>query len=393
MYENNKKIVGLILVISMVLSLTTPASAAGKNPYTSGNPERILISLEQINGSTHQLTIQNNRDTAIGNWRLSFKTNFGLSDPKGVAWSVSKNNTYSFWDPEGGSIASGESYSFTVQRNKKKNSAIHNVAFEYVDVEAEDTCKVTFDYNYEESPASVITEVEPGQTTSPVANPQRDGYLFVGWYADKDSPLTKTPFDFAGTPITSDMTFYALWFKERAQLSDGEINNYYLEYAIIPSLLLRGGGTSDIRLSDDYDGDGLSLIEEYELDTSPFSDDFDEDGLSDYEEVKVYGTNPLKKDTDGDGLSDGKEVFFGSDPLSFESVFSITSGYDKQKGINASVRIALSGSQAESLKIEKLTNSVLFPSNMPGYIDDAYNFTVDGEFDTAVLSFQLMKTC
>ncbi len=383
-----RKVICSILILSMLLSITTPASVEGKNNYAAGNSDKIEISLKQLNGNTHQLTIRNSRDTAIGNWRLSFKTNFGLSNPQGIAWSVSKNNTYTFWDPDGGNIASGESYTFTVVSNKKKNSTIHNVAFEYVDVEDEDICTISFDYNYEGAPASVITTIKSGSILSPIANPQRDGYIFVGWYEEPTASISKAPYDFAVEPITTDMTFYALWFAENAQLSDGEMDNLYIEYAIMPNLLLRGMDVTDIKLSDDYDKDGLTLIEEYDLDTNPFSSDTDEDGLSDYYEVRVYGSDPLKKDTDGDGLSDGKELLFGGDPLFFESEFAITSGYDIEKGINASVSITLNGSQTESFEMEKLSGHQLFSSDMPGFIDDAYSFTVDGKFDNADLSFR-----
>ena len=59
---------------------------------------------------------------------------------------------------------------------------------------------------------------------------------------------------------------------------------------------------------EDCDGDGLTNIEEKNLDTFMNDKDSDYDGLSDYDEVKVYHTDPLKSDTDGDGLSDYEEV-------------------------------------------------------------------------------------
>jgi len=87
----------------------------------------------------------------------------------------------------------------------------------------------------------------------------------------------------------------------------------------------------------DYDSDGLSDLQEYELDpidTNPNNPDTDGDGLSDYDEVYWNGSgdydpydpdtnpgggdlNPLKTDTDGDGILDGDEVNnYGSNPLS-----------------------------------------------------------------------------
>jgi len=65
---------------------------------------------------------------------------------------------------------------------------------------------------------------------------------------------------------------------------------------------------------EDYDGDGLTNIEEYENKTVPTDPDTDDDGLSDGDEVNIHGTDPLLEDTDGDDWSDGMEVSAGTDP-------------------------------------------------------------------------------
>lgn len=67
----------------------------------------------------------------------------------------------------------------------------------------------------------------------------------------------------------------------------------------------------------DYDYDGLTDQEEYELGTDPFFHDSDFDGLSDGDEVKIHNTNPLSYDSDSDGLSDGDEyLIYYTNPLS-----------------------------------------------------------------------------
>lgn len=86
----------------------------------------------------------------------------------------------------------------------------------------------------------------------------------------------------------------------------------------------------------DFDGDGISNLDELQNDTDPldsdtdhdgttddmdsapldpgtggnslFSVDSDGDGLSDIAEVR-YGTSPLLADSDGDGIQDGKDEF------------------------------------------------------------------------------------
>ena len=65
---------------------------------------------------------------------------------------------------------------------------------------------------------------------------------------------------------------------------------------------------------EDFDEDGLTNLQEYELGTEPYNDDTDGDGLNDGEEINTYNTDPLKKDTDDDGLEDGDEIYLETDP-------------------------------------------------------------------------------
>lgn len=63
----------------------------------------------------------------------------------------------------------------------------------------------------------------------------------------------------------------------------------------------------------DVDGDGLTLREEGEAHTDPYSADADGDGLTDAEELKL-GTVPGKADSDGDGIRDDAELAAKTDP-------------------------------------------------------------------------------
>lgn len=65
----------------------------------------------------------------------------------------------------------------------------------------------------------------------------------------------------------------------------------------------------------DLDTDGLSNIEESQINTAANNSDTDQDGLSDFLEVNTHRTDPLVADSDGDGISDGWEVSFGLDPM------------------------------------------------------------------------------
>ncbi|MHA2201943.1 MAG: hypothetical protein ACXABN_18920, partial [Candidatus Thorarchaeota archaeon] len=65
----------------------------------------------------------------------------------------------------------------------------------------------------------------------------------------------------------------------------------------------------------DKDGDGLTNLEEYWLNTNPTLVDTDGDALDDKQEVDI-GTNPNDKDSDDDDLTDGEEVLtHDTDPL------------------------------------------------------------------------------
>ena len=65
------------------------------------------------------------------------------------------------------------------------------------------------------------------------------------------------------------------------------------------------GDSTDAAL--DFDQDGLTNLEEFELGTSIFLNDTDGDGIGDAEEA-AFNSNPLLADSDNDGLLDGNET-------------------------------------------------------------------------------------
>ena len=139
---------------------------------------------------------------------------------------------------------------------------------------------------------------------------------------------------------------------------------------------------------EDLDNDGLTNIQEYEYQTDPAIVDTDSDGLSDKEEIEKYHTNPVIEDTDNDGVSDGKEIEFGTNPLLKQEQFNVIVSSDEEDAVKASVKVKLDGKQVETLNVSKVHNDSIFPSNMPGYLGGAYNFSVDGNFDSAVVRFE-----
>lgn len=81
---------------------------------------------------------------------------------------------------------------------------------------------------------------------------------------------------------------------------------------------------------DDFDYDGLSNLEEYELGTNPLFEDTDGDGLTDKEELNTYLTDPLICDTDQDLLSDYDDILLGFDPLKVDSNDNGIMDYDEK---------------------------------------------------------------
>jgi len=198
---------------------------------------------------------------------------------------------------------------------------------------------VTFNLNYSGSKNNPPKQtIKKGECAEEPEEPIRSGYTFIGWATDKKG---EEFFDF-NTEIKKSVKLYALWEKDE---EPEEVNN-------------------------DIDGDGLT------------NDD----------ETNKYNTDPEKYDTDGDGASDGTEIRLGTNPLeaqaSFEMNITAESGDDPVK---ASVEVNLPGEKANSLKVTKVDNDLLFPKEMPGYMGSAYNFEVDGnlpEGTKATLSFE-----
>jgi uncharacterized repeat protein (TIGR02543 family) len=57
--------------------------------------------------------------------------------------------------------------------------------------------------------ASVVN----GKTADKPADPTREGYVFLGWYADE---ALKTPYAFSSTPVKANVTVYAKWAEKSA---------------------------------------------------------------------------------------------------------------------------------------------------------------------------------
>ncbi|WP_295094781.1 VWA domain-containing protein, partial [Ruminococcus sp.] len=161
-----------------------------------------------------------------------------------------------------------------------------------------------------------------------------------------------------------------------------------------------GNGISDA--DEDYDKDGLSNLIEFKATSHPLNADTDGDGLNDNDEINKYKTSPIKKDTDSDGLNDNDEIKYNMDPLKEDTIgdgvkdgdriypASIDGDISDNQNVSASIDVDLKGDQLESLNISKIPDEDVFlNSTIPGYIGNGYELTVNDDFDTATLKFEL----
>ena len=239
----------------------------------------------------------------------------------------------------------------------------------------------------------------------PTPAPAKDGYHFAGWYADQ--ACTET-YDFSA-PVTSDTSIYAGWLSlhdtDGDGLADGAETHYgtdihkqdsdddglndYVEVVILGTdpLSPSTDGSSESDADQDSDGDGISNADEIANGTNPGDNDTDADLLPDDEELSL-GTDPANYDTDGDGASDGTEIRLGTDPLTADESFSMTATAENEDAVVPSVDIVLQGEQVDTLTVEPFADPKMFPEDMPGYLGQAYDFNVSGEFESADIHFE-----
>lgn len=270
------------------------------------------------------------------------------------------------------------------------------------------TCIVSFDTNG--GTAIEALKVKPGTVIEKPQAPIREGFFLIGWYDSAD--FTKE-FDF-NAPIKRSCTVYARWLDVNDATdtdgdgltdpieefygtdknvcdTDGDGLSDYVEIVVLSydplSIDTDKDGVNDG--IEDADDDTLSNLDEVRLNTNPVLKDTDADGLFDNDEVNIYFTDPTARDTDGDGVSDGKEIELGTDPFTAQSVFAVeVSTNSAVSGAVPSVKLELSGDQVETLTVEPVKNETFFPDEMPGYMGQAYDFSVEGEFTSAEISFE-----
>ncbi len=295
---------------------------------------------------------------------------------------------------------------------------MHTYVFAFVSDEeaSDDEYTVSFDANCNDSSVKnpETQFVKSGQCAN-YPDIAREGYQIIGWYKTKVGSIDI--FDFE-EPIKNDMVLYARWYNENDTTdtdNDGIIDSIEIQFGSDPTRVdTDDDGVSDYNElnwlntdpssvdsnndgildgNDDADGDGLTNAEETELGTNPAYYDSDYDYLSDYEEINIYHTDPLNADSDGDGVIDGVEVQNNSNPLEKENVFNTTVSIgeiNENNPVAVSATVVTDSSGAGSLEIREATQAEngLLSNQIPGSIGSAYDFSTEGKFISAKISFK-----
>lgn len=186
--------------------------------------------------------------------------------------------------------------------------------------------------------------------------------------------------------------------------TDGDgLTDYDEIYCFMTNPLMTDTDEDGINDGDeDFDCDGLSCLEELDLGTDPITQDTDGDNLSDGDEINIYGTNPLHTDSDGEGLTDGDEIKLGLNPLKQDTdddgvldcdeMLNQKFSYDIENSERAeitgvSVELSCKGNLDNYAYIEDMYNVDMLSTGVVGLVGVPVDVQVDTEFDEAKLTF------
>ena len=219
---------------------------------------------------------------------------------------------------------------------------------------------------------------------------------FNNWYLLKDTDNDKLP-DCIEESVNSNPNVM--------DTDDDNLDDYY-------EVMVTYTNPSDVDTDDnliddcneDFDDDGLTNLQEYLLNTSPWHSDSDKDTLNDGAEVNTYNTNPLEPDSDFDGLNDADEISLGVLPNNPDTDGDgILDGNEYYSGSVAQelisddpkvsaitgvyVELDCKGYAENCVKIENTYNIDVMSSDVAGIVGSPVNITSSAEFNTATITF------
>jgi len=189
--------------------------------------------------------------------------------------------------------------------------------------------------------------------------------------------------------------------------TDGDkLNDYYGVYVSSTYPTLKDSDENGVMDGDeDYDEDGVTILEECANGTDPLNPDSDYDNLVDGDEINVYGTDPLVADCDDDGLVDGDEIAVGTEPLNpdtdgdgildgderFQQTYSHQVENEDCAVTEVSVTLEGTGNLQSTTCIESVMNKDALCTGVVGLVGEPFEIETESEFDEATITFKIDK--
>jgi len=156
--------------------------------------------------------------------------------------------------------------------------------------------------------------------------------------------------------------------------------------------------------NEDFDNDGMTVLEELKYGTRPRNNDSDMDGVHDRIEIFELGTKPLDEDTDEDGITDGDEILLGTNPLEEDSDFDGILDSDElieqetelildEGSIVKDIKVSMScsGMIKNQVFIENTMGIDMLSSEVVGLVGVPVEINSMVDFDQATITFSYNK--
>lgn len=374
--------------------------------------------------------IHNMTNQPFINWKLSFPNSMKLENIWNAQICDEKDNTYEigYMNYNAEIIADGD-VAFGFQAEFVSES----------DIKAPENCNLTCNGDEQEEDKYLILDgiIEENELelywTSSNPTDQNQIYLSTGTEYEQLAEVDTSSYKLKLDNYTSDLSFYIMEEK------NGEVQQSNTLHIIYEDGKFRvdekdtdGDGLEDIYeqllgmkadnvdsdddgindydevieglnplkadSSEDADGDGLTALEELQYGTYIFNEDSDGDSINDKQELE-QGTDPLCDDTDLDEVDDATEYALNLDPLKEDTdgdgvldgkeKCEISREIKEDVSVKATIDLSLNAAQVNSFSMDVVDNDDIFlGEQLPGYLGEAYNFDLDGDFASATLSME-----
>jgi len=405
-----------------------------------------VITEDWGDGYKAEVTITNNKTTALEDWRLGFNYGDNIITQiwNGVILSAKNGyyeigcQTYNQNIAPGGSVTFG----FMVEPGCSGH-LMEDISLREYETDISDGQAVVMGYLEEENMElclSMYSSVEvtsydilvsyDGNDFEQVGETEDYAYVYTMPATFEEAEIYAIGYDVNGLPIETNHIFvekidgeyvlilpdtdgdgledcYEIYYGtdvDDVDTDDDQLNDYYEVYCSYTYPTIMDSDENGVPDGEeDYDEDGLTTLEELALGTEPAWNDTDEDGLFDGDEVNVFGTDPLVADIDEDGLVDGDELALGTDPyvadtdedgvIDSEEKFyqSYTHMVENEECVIENVTITLegTGNLQTNTTIESVMNKDVLCTGVVGLIGEPFEIETESQFNSATITFKI----